>query len=204
MKKFLKRFAVILNFWRILPVWLMVLTMRKKQKKLIIEEMYHWKKCGNTPDKGIWLFGTLLRQKKEYRNLLCYRMKMGKARIRSAITKWLFPNMETLYIMCGNIGPRLYLQHGFSTYIAAKSIGSDCWINQQVTIGYGFESEPPVIGNGVRITAGAKVIGDINVGDNAIIAANAAVVKDVPDNAIVGGVPAKTIKENTEHKLFLK
>ena len=111
--------------------------------------------------------------------------------------------MDTLYIRCRNIGPRLYIQHGFATYITARSIGSNCWINQQVTIGYTFDPEPPIIGNGVRISAGAKVIGQITVGDNAIIAANAAVVKDVPENAVVGGVPAKIIGENIQHKLFL-
>ncbi len=118
--------------------------------------------------------------------------------------KFLFPPMETLYINTADIGPRLFIQHGFATNISAKRIGSDCWINQQVTIGYTFATEPPIIGNGVRISAGAKVVGQITVGDNAIIAANAAVVKDVVENAVVGGVPAKIIGTNTEHKLYVK
>ncbi|MDM8135685.1 serine O-acetyltransferase [[Clostridium] symbiosum] len=112
--------------------------------------------------------------------------------------------MDTLYINTRNIGHRLYIQHGFATVISAKSVGDDCWINQQVTIGYTFDSEPVVIGNGVRVSAGAKVVGNITVGDNAIIASNAAVVKDVPENAVVGGVPARVIGENIEHKLFEK
>ena len=111
--------------------------------------------------------------------------------------------MDSLYINTPEIGPRLFIQHGFATNISAKRIGSDCWINQQVTIGYTFDSEPPVIGNGVRISAGAKVLGQIEIGDNAIIAANAAVVKSVEENMVVGGVPAKIIGENSKHKLFV-
>ena len=124
--------------------------------------------------------------------------------ISNVILKALFPLMDTLYITTNEIGPRLFIQHGFATIISAKSIGSDCWINQQVTIGYTFDTVPPVIGNGVRISAGAKVVGDIIVGDNSIVAANAAVVKDVPENAIVGGVPARIIGENVAHRLFKK
>ena len=84
--------------------------------------------------------------------------------------------METLYINTPKIGPRLFIQHGFATNISAKQIGSDCWINQQVTIGYTFAPDPPIIGNGVRVSAGAKVVGNITIGDNAIIAANAAII----------------------------
>ena len=117
--------------------------------------------------------------------------------------KLLFPGMDILYINTPEIGPRLFIQHGFATNISAKRIRSDCWINQQVTIGYTFDSEPPVISNGVRISAGAKVLGKIEIGDNEIIAANAAVVKSVEENMVVGGVPAKIIGENSKHKLFV-
>ena len=86
--------------------------------------------------------------------------------------------METLYINTPEIGPRLFIQHGFATNISALKIESDCWINQQVTIGVFFcIKNLPTIGNGVRISAGAKVIGNIKIEDNVIIAANAAVVK---------------------------
>ena len=110
--------------------------------------------------------------------------------------------METLYINTKEIGRCLFIQHGFATNINAKKIGDFCWINQQVTIGYTFDAEPPIIGNGVRISAGAKVLGQITVGDNAIIAANAAVVKDVLEYQIVGGVPAKVIGYNDDHRLY--
>jgi serine O-acetyltransferase len=110
--------------------------------------------------------------------------------------------LNTLYINTTDIGPRLFIQHGFATVISAKKIGSDCWINQQVTIGYTFDKEPPTIGNGVRISAGAKVVGSICLGNNSIVAVNAAVVKDVPENAVVGGVPAKVIGTNEKHKLY--
>ena len=56
--------------------------------------------------------------------------------------------------------------------------------------------EVPVIGNNVHISAGARILGPVRVGNNVLIGANAVVVKDVPDNCVVAGVPAKIIKEN--------
>lgn len=76
-------------------------------------------------------------------------------------------------------------------------IGKDCMIGQNVTIGgkSGWY-EVPIIGDNVEISAGARVIGPVRVGNNVIIGANAVVVKDVPDNCIVAGIPAKIIKSN--------
>ncbi len=101
-----------------------------------------------------------------------------------------------MYITTKTIGPGLFFLHGFSTIVSAKSIGNNCWINQQVTIGYTTPDGAPVIGDNVRIYAGAKVLGDITVGNNVIIGANAVVVKDVPENCTVVGVPAYIIKKN--------
>lgn len=201
MKKF--RILQMLNIWRLVPAYLCVCTAPKKLKLLVIDELNHWKKCDQRKEESQFdVFCGLMLERKEYRSLLHYRFNRGG--LCKIILKFLFPGMETLYITTPQIGPRLYIQHGFATMISAKSIGSDCWINQQVTIGYTFAHEPPVIGNGVRISAGAKVVGNITVGDNVIVAANAAVVKDVSENSIVGGVPAKVIGENKEHKLFSK
>lgn len=194
-----ERILQIFNLWRVFPAWVVVNT--SKNNKLILDELDYWDKCAQTyENKRFNSFSRLIIGLKEYRSLLVYRLSGGGKHI----VKFLFPPMETLYINTKEIGPRLFIQHGFATNISAKSIGSDCWVNQQVTIGYTFDPEPPVIGNGVRISAGAKVVGQITLEDNSIVAANAAVVKDVPENAVVGGVPAKIIGENKEHRLYKK
>lgn len=87
---------------------------------------------------------------------------------------------------------------GIGVVVHARSvIGKNCMIGQGVTIGgkSGWY-EVPVIGDNVEINAGARILGPIRVGNNVIIGANAVVVKDVPDNCIVAGIPAKIIKEN--------
>ena len=86
------------------------------------------------------------------------------------------------------------LLHPFATIVNAESIGKKVLIFQQVTIGVKDGKKPKILDN-VTICCGAKVLGGITIGNNAVIGANAVVVKDVPDNAIVGGVPAKIIKK---------
>ena len=86
-------------------------------------------------------------------------------------------------------GPGLYLYHGLGAVIGKGSrIGERALICQGVTTGEG-----PVIGNDVRLWAGAKVIGKVTVGDRVDVAANAVVIRDVPADSVAVGVPARVI-----------
>lgn len=75
-------------------------------------------------------------------------------------------------------------------------IGDRVIIGQNTTIGRSLDPEDyPSIGDDVYISAGARTIGRIHVGNNVIIGANAVVNKDVADNSIVVGVPARVIRQ---------
>lgn len=85
--------------------------------------------------------------------------------------------------------------------IGADKIGNNCIINCGVVIGTKTgTNKRPVIGNNCEITIGACIVGDVHIGNNVIVAPNSVVVKDVPDNAVVSGVPAKILKINGEKK----
>ena len=142
----------------------------------------------------------LLSKYPEFRNLFYYRIKKADRGIPRRLVletaKLLFRPLETLRINTTSIGPGLFIQHGTCTGIAARSIGKNCWINQNVNIGYSNDSDYPTIGDNVAIKAGAKVFGDIHIGNNSIIGANAVVLKNVPENCTVVGIPAYIVKRD--------
>ena len=75
-------------------------------------------------------------------------------------------------------------------------IGERVLIGQNTTIGRALDPETiPEIGDDVYISAGARIVGKIKVGNNVIIGANAVVNKDVPDNCVVAGVPATIVRK---------
>ncbi len=139
----------------------------------------------------------LLTEAKDFRNVYYFRLFKGNAigRFLMYILKIFYREFPYLFLdySC-NIGKGLFIQHGFSTIIMAD-IGENAWINQQVTIGYKDRTGRPQLGDNVRVTAGAKVLGNIKVGNNVTVGANAVVVKDVPDNCVVVGIPAYIIKK---------
>lgn len=94
-----------------------------------------------------------------------------------------------------NLGGGLLIPHPNGIVLHPKCIiGPNCLIHQQVTIGVSHDSRAaPSLGGHVDIGAGAKIIGNINIGKHVKIGANAVVIRDVPDYAIVAGVPAKII-----------
>lgn len=91
------------------------------------------------------------------------------------------------------------LPHGLNGIIINPYaiIGENCRIYHQVTLGDDgkFYKNAPIIGDNVTIGPGAKVLGKIKIGNNAIIGANAVVVEDVPDNAIVVAHKARIIQK---------
>lgn len=89
-------------------------------------------------------------------------------------------------------GPRLSLQHAGRGVVLHPDVrlGSDVRIYHQVTLGVRDAGGPPVVGNGVFIGAGAKILGQVRVGDRSMIGANAVVVTDVPPDTTAVGVPA--------------
>ena len=98
------------------------------------------------------------------------------------------------------IGNGLFIDHGMGVVIGETAIiGDNVTLYQGVTLG-GTGKEKgkrhPTVGNNVVIGAGAKVLGNIRIGDNSYIGSNAVVIKDVPDNSTVVGVPGRITKQD--------
>ena len=95
------------------------------------------------------------------------------------------------------IGGGLLMPHpnGIVIHPACK-VGPNCLILQQVTLGSAGSSTGsgvPTLGGHVDVGAGAKILGPITIGDNAVIGANSVVLTDVPANAVAVGIPARVI-----------
>lgn len=191
-------------------IWLALSTIRlsphvvlmkcHSQKNFIEEDIKRWSKCLNL-DKvhathhfsSLFNFINLMTFYPEFRNLFYYRLGWF-----SRTLYFLCRPMSTLYIRTKSIGPGLFIQHGFATIISAEKIGRNCWINQQVTIGYSNDTDCPVIGDNVAIYAGAKIVGKVKIGNNSVIGANAVVTKNVPANCVVVGQSAYVLRRNGE------
>ncbi len=99
------------------------------------------------------------------------------------------------------IGGGIMFPHASGIVIGTRCvIGENCTIMQGVTLGQSNSTKAsdeeviqPVLGNNVYVGAGAKVLGKIFIGDNAVIGANAVVLKDVPPDHVAVGVPARIL-----------
>ena len=96
------------------------------------------------------------------------------------------------------IGKGLVIDHGTGVVIGETAeIGDNCTLYQGVTLGgtgKDLGKRHPTLGNNVLVGAGAKVLGPIVIEDNSKIAANAVVLKDIPQNSTAVGIPARVVK----------
>jgi len=125
--------------------------------------------------------------------LWCWRLRW-LGRMVSQFSRWI----TGIEIHPGaRIGKRFFIDHGMGVVIGETAeIGDDCTLYHGVTLGgttWEREKRHPTLGNNVVIGAGAKVLGPIQIGDNARIGSNSVVVKDVPANATVVGIPGRVI-----------
>lgn len=105
------------------------------------------------------------------------------------------------------IGRRFVIDHGMGIVIGETAeVGDDCLIYHGVTLGGTGKDQGkrhPTIGNNVLLSTGSKVLGPFKVGDGARIAANAVVLKEIPENATAVGVPARVVRIAGEKTNFV-
>jgi serine O-acetyltransferase len=137
-----------------------------------------------------WQWNKLFRKAEYYKNKkqhsLCYAILYRYHKL----------SMKLGYGMPLNVfGYGLNMMHYGTVVVNDRAkIGNHCSINIDVVIGQNKLGKCPVIGDNCKIHPGAKIFGDITIGDNVEIGANAVVNKSFPSNVVIAGVPAKIIK----------
>jgi serine O-acetyltransferase len=171
----------------------------------------------NENPKDIGFFGLLLEDRRTHGSIWeqgfwalavhrfgNWRMAFPKL-LRMPMTLMYFILEKWVQITCGihlpytvKVGRRVHIWHFGGLILHARSIGDEVQLRHNTTFGVARTNQNraiPTIGNRVDIGVGVCVLGNVNVGDDAVLGANAVVVKDVPANSIAVGIPAKIISK---------
>jgi serine O-acetyltransferase len=151
-----------------------------------------------------------------FRAVAVYRLGVWRMTIRSKVLRapfsllyrFLFRRVRNGYGIevpySAKIGRRVIFEHQSGIVIHGNAvIGDDCIIRQGVTLGNKTLARPfdaPVLGRGVNVGAGAKLLGGVTIGDHASIGANAVVLCDVPAMATAVGIPARILADSARRE----
>ena len=185
--------------WRCVVADVLYVLSGKPIKDLVDADVRRYLKWSQIPMTGkVGRLNYCLLRKIDFRSVFHYRLRHHK--ILCAINDLFLPRMKTIEFGGYGIGAGLMVSH-YHCVVFPKQTGKNFRVGPGVVIGRngGF----PVFGDNVYVAANATVVGDITIGSNVIIGAGSVVTKDVPDNVVVVGNPAKVIKTIDDNEELL-
>jgi serine acetyltransferase len=135
------------------------------------------------------LFLYFLHNNSYFRTIFYHRL----GPVISLLIGWWRPANKYIIPTGTQIGKYFWMAHPYSTVLNAVSIGDNFRCIHLTTIGAQGKGRP-LIGSNVSLGCNVTIIGSVHIGDNVTVGAGSVVVKDVPDNCVVAGNPAKIIK----------
>ncbi len=173
-----------------IPHLLCYLSVSSHRRDLIKSDLIAMKNQIQVSVSFCWLLLFFLHNNPYYRSLFYFRIGAE----RSLLLQWYRPgDRYFIFSQSTKIGKGFSFTHPYGTIINAKSIGDNFQCIHLTTLGKSKDKRP-IIGNNVQCGANVTILGGITIGNNVIIGAGSVVVKDIPDNVVIAGNPARIIR----------
>lgn len=190
----IRMLLALMFFWLYIPHLILYLFLKKK-REYIDSDLKAIEHQLNIKAPLFLQFIYQLHNNRYFRHVFYYRIGPGL----DILISWYRSGDKYFWIpFSTKLGKGISYAHPYSTVLNAESIGDNFSCLHCTTIGKkGPGERRPRIGNNVTLGCHVAIIGDITIGNNVTVGAGSVVVKDVPDNAVVVGNPAKIIKYNS-------